>query len=60
MPNRNMPGERKDQDNEQQKNRDDRDTRSSPSERRKSRDNPGNFANDPKRASDAGRKGGRS
>jgi len=60
MPNRNTTGERKDQDNEQQKNRDGRDTRSSPSERRKGRDNPGNFANDPKRASDAGRKGGRS
>jgi len=66
MPDRNTSGhqdERKDRDN-QQRDRDDKDQRSSGSHssgsQKKGRNNPGNFANDPQRASEAGRKGGRS
>lgn len=55
-------GERKDRDNQQQSGRDkDKDQRSSPTPQRKQgQGNPGNFGNDPERASEAGRKGGRS
>jgi general stress protein YciG len=76
MPNKTGQGERKDRDNRQQAGqgkRNDRgnqqqagrdknkDQRSSPTPQRKEgQDNPGNFGNDPKRASEAGRKGGRS
>ena len=62
MPDRNTSGqqdERKDRGNHPQTGRDDKDQRSSGAQK-KGRNNPGNFANDPERASEAGRKGGRS
>lgn len=63
MPDRNtsgQQGERKDRDNERKTGRDDKDQRSHGSQKKTGHENPGNFANDPQRASEAGRKGGRS
>ena len=52
-------GVRKDRNGQQQSGN--KDQRSSPTPQRKQgQDNPGNFGNDPERASEAGRKGGRS
>ena len=73
MPSKTGQGVRKDRDDQQQsgqgvrKDRDgqqqsgNKDQHSSPTPQRKQRqDNPGNFGNDSERASEAGRKGGRS
>ena len=64
MPTKTGQGERKDRNNQQQSGRDkndkNKDQRSSPTPQRKQgQDKPGNFADDPDRAREAGRKGGR-
>jgi general stress protein YciG len=60
MPSKPGQGESKDRGNQQQSGRDtNKDQGSSTPQRKDGQKNPGNFGNDPKRASEAGRKGGR-